>query len=289
MTSPSSPTVPGSHSRGLAYKQGIIVAVDGNIAYVRTTLTETIPVRRDIMRAKGVLPEVGETWLLTREFGPWHFSLIVIGGDKPHIISQSDVEGLTEILGDHDERLDHKDDQVDLLSRWVYSWNSLSEAAAFGNGWESLSVFSARDSVPVGGAGRYVNFGFLFEGQPITGVRVHVTGPVASSTILLGLYKGPIDNMIEVATASVGSASAGLKTANWSTPQTTVDGEHVAVGLATTASSSLTVAGCDTAIIGNTPRAQVSVVGGTSLLSTLVMGPTTPHSSTQARHWVGLF
>ena len=98
MTTPSTPTTPGTHSRGLVAKYGEIIAVDGNIAYVRTSLTETIPVRRDIMRAKGRLPDVGETWSLVRELGYWTFGLILVGGEKSNQVPIADVVGLADEL-----------------------------------------------------------------------------------------------------------------------------------------------------------------------------------------------
>lgn len=289
MTSPSTPTMPGSHSRGLTFKQGIITAVDGNIAYVRTTLTDTIPVRRDIMRAKGRLPEVGETWMITREFGLWAFALILIGGEKSNSVPQSDVVDLEDDLEEITGRLDDQDDQLTLLNRYMYSWASLQELSAFNNVLQSLSLFSAVHSVAVASAGRYVNFGLTPFQQLITGVRIFVTASVASSTIQFGLYQGSINSMQLIDITAVSTSSTGMKSVNWSTPHSTVPNQYLAVGMVTTASSTLAIGGFESAIISNAPKAQVAALGATTLASPLVMGPTTPHSITQGRHWVGLF
>jgi hypothetical protein len=296
MSAPSQPIYPASHSRGLAYKQGVVAAVEGNIAYVRTTLTETIPVRRDIMRAKGRMPEIGETWMITREFGMWSFGLILIGGDKTQTVLPSEVVGLEESLVDiqdtldsHDERLDAKDDQIEFLTRFAYGWPPYPELDGFDNVLESISLFSSVHSVAVASAARYINLGTTPVLLPITGVRIFVSAAVAGSTIQLGLYRGPINNMVQIDTASVSSASTGMKSVNWTAVRQTVAGQCVAVGMATTASSTVAVGGFESIIITNAPKAHVAVLGATTLLSTLVMGPTTPHSMTQGRHWVGLY
>jgi hypothetical protein len=296
MTAPSSPTNPGSHSRGLAYKQGTIVGVEGNIAHVRTTLTDTIPVRRDLMRAKGRLPEVGETWLLTREFGSWHFGLIVVGGDKSNEVPQEDVTGLVSrldafdnTLDSHEARLDNKDSQVDFLARYAYSWASLQELAAFGNSMQSLSLFSARDSVAVASAGRYINMGVFPAAYTVSAVRVYVTAAVVSSSIQMGLFRGPIDNLNLVAQGIIDSGSTGMKLGLWDNPTATVTGENLVVGMATSTPSTLAVAGFENAVITYSKTAQVAIIGATTLASSLVMGPTSSHTATQGRHWIGLF
>jgi hypothetical protein len=296
MTSPSTPTLAGSHSRGLAYKQGVISAVDGNIAYVRTTLTETIPIRRDILRAKGRLPEVGETWMITREFDQWTFGLILVGGSSSNSVPQADVVGLVDDLGSIndvittlDSRLDEKDDQIEYLTRFVYGWAPLQELLSFDNVLESMPLLSAVHSVAVAGAGRYINLGAVPVDLPIAGVRFFVSASAASSSIQLGLYRGPIDNMTQIDSVSVSTTSTGMKSASWPTSHNTVPGQNIAIGMATTAPSTLAVGGFESAIIANAPKAHLAALSATTLLSTLVMGPTTSLSSTQGRHWIGLW
>jgi hypothetical protein len=309
MTGPSTPTTPGSHSRGLAYKYGTITAIEGNIAYVKCQLTETISVRRDIMRAKGRLPEVGETWMLTREFDQWTFALVLTGGETSNSVPQEDVEGLVEDLDDINDtltthtgqiasnssnitsntnRLNQHDTQIAFLSRWAYGYPTIPEVAAFGNVMSSIPLFDAVHTVTVSGNGRYICLGSVPGAYLLTGVRVYVGAATAGSTILAGLFRGPIDNMTRVATASISSATTGMKTVNWSATYTTVPNEFIAVGLATTAAG-VGVGGFESPIINNAPNAHVFVAGATSLLTTLVMGPTTPHGLTQGRHWVGLY
>jgi hypothetical protein len=296
MSIPSNPTTPGSHSRGLVSKQGIIIAVEGNIAHVRTTLTELIPVRRDIMRAKGRLPEVGETWLLTREFGQWVFGLILVGGDKSNEVPQEDVVGLTDLLESIESdvvsqgsRLDDHDEALAYLSQYANNWASYQELTSFENVMESISLFSAVHSVAVASAGRYINFGAAVGTYPINGVRIFVSAAVGGSSIQMGLYRGPIDNMVLIDSISISSATTGMKSAPWSSAYSTTPGEHLAVGMATATVSTLAVGGFESAIITNAPKGHVAALGATTLVSTLVMGATTPHSVTQGRHWIGLY
>lgn len=303
MTAPSTPTTPGSHSRGALYKQGTVISVEGNLAIVRTTLTETLTVRRDIMRAKGRLPEVGETWLLTKEFSNWVFSLIVIGGDKSNLVPQSDVIDLTDdldaldtrttsaeanIVG-LDTRADAFDGKFDFLYRWAYVGGQLNEATIYIDYASSIPRYAALQSVAVAGAGRYINLGITPGAYQFTGCHLYVTGSVSGATIQIGLYHGTaLDNFVEVTTASVSAASGGAKSGTFAAPYTTVPGEYLAVGLATTTASTVAISGCENGIL-NSLRAQVADLGATSLVSSLVMGPTTPYTTTQGRHWVSLF
>lgn len=304
MTSPSTPTTPGSHSRGVLYKQGRVISVDGNVAIVQTTLTEKLTLRRDIMRAKGRLPDVGETWFLTKEFGSnWTFSLILVGGDKSNLVPQDDVIGLGDDLDDINDHLtsldsqssvlDLRADQSDLerayLYRWVNNGASFQEAYNYGDLMSSLSRYSSLQSVAVAGAGRYIGLGITPGAYPFSGARVYVSASLAGATIQMGLYAGTaIDNFTQVRTASVSAATGGIKSGVFGSPYTSVPGQLIMVGLATTAGSTVGVSGCENAIV-NELRAQVAVIGATTLLSTVVMGPTSPHTVTQGRHWVSLF
>lgn len=288
MSSPSTPTGPGSHSRGVAYKQGIVVAVEGDIAYVRTTLTETIPVRRDIMRAKGQMAEVGETWMLTREFDRWTFGLILTGGSKP----TADLAQLREDVDSLDAGVDSLTNTVGDLYDLVHAttlWSSFPESELFGYTLSTVSIMDATTAVAVAGNGRYICLGSMQRTRVITGAKIYVAAALAGSTIQMGLYSGPINSMTRESTATVSSATTGMKTVNWASPQTVLAGEYLAIGLATTAVGTLSVSGFENAIISSSLSAQVFVSGATSLLTTLVMGPTSPHGQTQGRHWVGLF
>jgi hypothetical protein len=306
MTTPSTPTSPGSHSRGPLYKQGTVVSVDGNIAIVRTTLTETLTVRRDIMRSKGRLPEVGETWMLTKEFGnSWVFSLILVGGDKSNEVPQEDV---TDLIGDLesldariitnssdittlDVRADAFDGKFSYLYRWAYNEGVLTNAVIYGDLMPSISRHDALQSVAVAGAGRYINLGITPGAYLFSGCKLYVSAALAGATIQIGLYRATAVNgftPVAGATASVSAATGGLKTGTFTSGYTTVPGEYLAVGLATTAGSTVAISGIEHPIL-NEQVAQVADIGGTTLLSSLVMGPTSPYSSTQGRHWVSLF
>jgi hypothetical protein len=310
MTAPSVPLGPGSGGRGAAFKRGIVVAVEGNIAWVKTSLTETLPVRRDIMPAKGRLPEVGEQWMLTRPMTYWTFALILEGGSKSNDLGIGDIDGLQGALDDVngslddvnesltvvngeivtlDSRADQADAERAYLSRWVGSYTFLQEAALFGNIMMSMPMVCCTSSVAVSGAGRYVNFGAVPGAYLITGCRVAVSVAVAGATVTLRLYHGPMNNMASVATASVSGATVGMRVVNWSSTYTTVPGEYIAVGMATT-TAGVSVAGFESFVVSNEPRAQVAILGATTTLNApLVMGPTSPHTITQGRHWVGLY
>lgn len=303
MTSPSTPTTPGSHSRGTLYKQGTIISIDGTVAVVRTTLTETLTVRRDIMRSKGRLPEVGETWMLTKEFGYWVFSLILVGGDKSNLVPQEDIVGLDDALDDIDghftsidgaiSTLDTRADQSDVerayLYRWLNNGASFEEAYLYGDLLSSLSRFSSLQSVAVAGAGRYINLGLTPGAYLFSGCKLYVSAALGGASIQIGLYAGSaISSLTQVRTASVSAASGGPKSGTFGSPYTSVPGQLIMVGLATTAGTTVAVSGCENGIV-NELRGQVADLGGTSLLSTVVMGPTSPHTVTQGRHWVSLF
>ena len=78
MSSPITPTLPGSSSYGLAWKQVTVLSVDGNVAQVRDQLSQTFWMDRTNLRAKGDPPQVGETWIVDRSYlNDWTFALIV--------------------------------------------------------------------------------------------------------------------------------------------------------------------------------------------------------------------
>jgi hypothetical protein len=78
MSSPMTPTIPGSSSYGLAWKAVTVLSVDGNLANVRDQLSATFWVSRVNLRYKGSPPEVGEQWIVDRSYGnDWTFAMII--------------------------------------------------------------------------------------------------------------------------------------------------------------------------------------------------------------------
>lgn len=67
---------------GLAQLSVIVTQVQRDVATVRDTSTgKTFTVRRDVMRAKGAPPAVGENWIVTRDYGNvWTFACIIGAG-----------------------------------------------------------------------------------------------------------------------------------------------------------------------------------------------------------------
>lgn len=63
---------------GMAWLQCTVLQVDRDTATVRDQLGQNRTIRRDIQRAKGKPPEVGETWIIDRTYGnTWTFACIV--------------------------------------------------------------------------------------------------------------------------------------------------------------------------------------------------------------------
>lgn len=78
MSSPMTPTLPGSSSYGLAWKAVTVLSVDGNVANVRDQLSATFWVSRTNLRYKGAPPQVGEQWIVDRSYGnDWTFAMII--------------------------------------------------------------------------------------------------------------------------------------------------------------------------------------------------------------------
>ena len=78
MSSPITPVHPGSSSYGLAWKQVVVLSVDGNVAQVRDQLSQTFWMSRNNLRSKSTPPQVGETWIVDRSYlNDWTFALIV--------------------------------------------------------------------------------------------------------------------------------------------------------------------------------------------------------------------
>lgn len=73
MTQPYQPTT------GMSSMQARVLSVNGNLAAVQDQLGRQIQVRRDWMRAKGAdMPQPGETWMITKEFGnTWSFGMLI--------------------------------------------------------------------------------------------------------------------------------------------------------------------------------------------------------------------
>jgi hypothetical protein len=78
MSSPITPVTPGTSGYGLAWKQVVVLSVDGNVAQVRDQLSQTFWMSRTNLRAKGTPPQVGESWIVDRSYlNDWTFALIV--------------------------------------------------------------------------------------------------------------------------------------------------------------------------------------------------------------------
>lgn len=57
------------------------------LAICRDPNGATLQVSLRVRRAKGGWPQVGEQWILTREFGAWSFAAIVGGDPAPPVVS----------------------------------------------------------------------------------------------------------------------------------------------------------------------------------------------------------
>jgi hypothetical protein len=78
MSSPMTPTLPGSSGYGLAWKAVTVLSVDGNLANVRDQLSATFWVSRVNLRYKGSPPQVGEQWIVDRSYGnDWTFAMLI--------------------------------------------------------------------------------------------------------------------------------------------------------------------------------------------------------------------
>lgn len=76
MTTAGGPTIPGTTSRGSSYLRVTIMSVDGPIAVVIDQTGRQLQVRRDLMRAKGYLPQPTEQWLIDKSVNNmWYFAL----------------------------------------------------------------------------------------------------------------------------------------------------------------------------------------------------------------------
>lgn len=78
-------TAPYQPSTGLSMLQASVLSVQGNLAVVQDQLGRQLQVRRDWMRAKGTdLPQPGEVWMITKEFGNvWSFGMLISPSKTP--------------------------------------------------------------------------------------------------------------------------------------------------------------------------------------------------------------
>lgn len=78
-------SAPYQPSTGLSVLQAKVLSVDGSLAAVQDQLGRQLQVRRDWMRAKGTdLPQPGETWMITKEFGnTWSFAMLLSASHSP--------------------------------------------------------------------------------------------------------------------------------------------------------------------------------------------------------------
>jgi hypothetical protein len=103
-------TAPYQPSTGLSSLQAKVLSVDGNLAAVQDQLGRQLQVRRDWMRAKGTdLPQPGEVWMITKEFGNvWSFGLLISPSTTPvpptprpavlAVASQAARDALTDVV-----------------------------------------------------------------------------------------------------------------------------------------------------------------------------------------------
>ena len=98
MTTAGGPTVPGTTSRGSSYLKVTIMSVNGPIAVVIDQTGRQMQVRRDLMRAKGYLPQPTEQWLIDKSVNNmWYFALClsaVNSVDTDVAALQTNVSGL---------------------------------------------------------------------------------------------------------------------------------------------------------------------------------------------------
>lgn len=98
----SQPTNPGGGGQGVAWISGLVTAVDtpNNKAVVVDQLLQTHELPLNGMRAKGLPPQVGERWILHKQFGTWFWAGLLNGRSMGEEIPQSLVSGLTSSLND---------------------------------------------------------------------------------------------------------------------------------------------------------------------------------------------
>lgn len=80
---------PGTSSIGMQFIQAQVLSVNDKMALVRDQLTKESYVPRDVLPGKGGLPQPGESWLLTRQYGALNFCMKL--GDAG--LKVADIEG----------------------------------------------------------------------------------------------------------------------------------------------------------------------------------------------------
>jgi hypothetical protein len=76
---------PNSHSTGISTRQVTVSSItpDGTTALCVDKTGVEVRVPMLWQRAKGILPEVGETWILSQDLGQWSFAMIVATSATP--------------------------------------------------------------------------------------------------------------------------------------------------------------------------------------------------------------
>lgn len=96
----SQPRNSGDTGHGFSWKPVFVSAIDKTNSVRIATCTDqfgnNMSVRCDIMAAKGVLPEVGEHWMLDHKYGQWVFGAILNGTTRG--VEVSTVTDLPETL-----------------------------------------------------------------------------------------------------------------------------------------------------------------------------------------------
>lgn len=300
MTSPpgvSQPTHPGSPGQGPAWMMATVQSVDPakNIAVVVDQLTKTFNMPLNAMRAKGMPPEVGEQWVITREYGgAWAFAMLLNGSPTGEPIPQANVTGLPVQIAKIDPAIARLA-AVEAKINYLESLSNMSERWGFGDLMSSQSRYESRDPVHFDGFANtiYALLGPAPRGGiTVTWLTACVT-TVGTQPCFVGLYLGDtVTSMTRVANGSFPTTQLNVRSAVLGSPVVIPEGKLVALAF-TSSDFGFTLAA---AAFGPAPGLLTSKMGwrmqaynnATSLPSSIDMSDTGGFTSTSARLWCAL-
>lgn len=143
-------TQPNGQALNMPWVTCQVISIDmGNYqATVIDSMSRQIPIRLDIQRAKGQLPEVGERWIIDKTYGVWTFAALLGANTKGAITPIENVPDLAPTLVDHQAQMDNN-------------------AAIVAGMQLTLSITNVQGTSPTNK--RYVD-GTLSDGTTVTGV-----------------------------------------------------------------------------------------------------------------------
>jgi hypothetical protein len=227
--------------QGIGSMVATVVSVSGNVAHVRDQTGRTLFVRRDFQRAKGPWPEVGEQWIIDKNYGnDWSFAMLITPSNtplaRPAVMPVADLAGRNAIVapvaGQMALRMDSK--YVDTFDGTIWRGSKTVPMAQPNAtlGWTAVQNTALNTSYTVASIS-IPDPGWPYYIEGTAGMTIAVadgnSGFSHSSAVLVdstSIPTGPANNIVTY--AFVGASSQGFENAMppWGRSQGTWSGAH---------------------------------------------------------------